>query len=75
MIIAIKIEPFIRKRNQEDYVTHLAIDQDALNHEDGTSIITMTTKENLNIDCAVDSKDLYQLALLIVNTYETNNNN
>jgi hypothetical protein len=75
MIVTIKVEPFIRKREQENYITQISVDQDALNHENGTSIITLTTKENLNIDCGVNSKDLYQLALLIVNTYEIDDNN
>jgi len=75
MIVSIKVEPFIRKKDSEDYVKQISIDQDSLNFENGTSIITLVTKENLNIDCGVSSKDLYQLALLIVNTYEDENNN
>lgn len=74
MIVSIKVEPFLRRKDSEDYIKQISVDQDALNHDNGTSVITLTTKENLNIDCGAASKDLYQLALLIVNTYEEDNN-
>ena len=65
----------LRKKDTESYLTNLIVDEDALRHDDGTSILTGRTNEGLEIDFVVKTKDLYSLAMIIVNKMEENEDN
>jgi hypothetical protein len=74
LIISAKINPFLRRKENEEYFTNLIVDEDVIKLEDGTSRISMLTNEFLTIDFEIKTKDLYQLALLIINTVEDETN-
>jgi hypothetical protein len=73
MVGTVKIDPIIRKKDTEEYFTLLSVDEDAI--EKDISSIVLTNNYNLNVEFQLSTKDLYRLALLIVNRIENENIN